>query len=83
MSNYPPGSMYGSGIYGDVVSLELECTDCDFEGTVDVVTDDWGHVGTWSCPDCKHDQEVDLRDYYGPDPDDAYDRMRDERSGIF
>lgn len=83
MSNYPPGSMRGSGIYTDVVPMTVTCSDCDWEGEADVTINDWGTTGSWQCPECLHDNEADLGDLGGPDPDDARDRMMDDRLGIY
>lgn len=82
MTNYPAGSMRGSGIYTQVVVMNLLCEtvdDCGFYGDVDVTVDDGG-LGYWTCPDCGTEHEIEMGDLE-PDPDEAYDRMRDERDG--
>lgn len=81
-SNYPPGSMRGSGIYSDETTLDVWCrnNECDFEGEVEVSVDD-DKQGHWTCTKCGTEQELDLAEHFGPDPDDAYDRARDERDG--
>lgn len=73
--------MVGSGIYSTTVDREVECANtewCDFVGSVEVYVDD-RKVGTWTCPQCSSEHELDFNEMYGPDPDEAYDRMRDER----
>lgn len=55
------------------------CADCNFDGTVTVTIDDRG-IGHWNCPSCGEEGEMDWLNE--PDPDDAYDRMRDERDGF-
>jgi hypothetical protein len=70
MSNYPEGSMKGSGIdsydYEDQRTCnsgyELEDgTECAFEGTVTVCVDDWGRR-SWECPKCDYEHEFDIED---------------------
>ncbi len=61
------GSMMGSGIYSEEVTLEVVCAeyggcDCDVETTKckgvweeDFHTDDWGRINQEiTCPQCKH-----------------------------
>ncbi len=43
-SNYPAGSMKGSGIYSEDVTLEVECGECGNTWEEDFQTDDWGDV---------------------------------------
>jgi len=43
MSNYPEGSMMGSGIYSEEVTYEVEC-ECGNLWEQDFMTDDWGNV---------------------------------------
>jgi hypothetical protein len=43
MSNYPAGSMMGSGIYSVEVTYEVEC-ECGNIWEQDFMTDDWGNV---------------------------------------
>lgn len=44
-SNYPEGSMRGSGIYSEEVSYDsFDCDSCgETNGDGEVSTDDWGH----------------------------------------
>ena len=60
--------------------LQADCIEdadivCEFEGEVDATLHDT--VARWDCPVCGQENETDVDD--GPDEDDAYDRMRDER----
>ena len=59
-SNYPEGSMRGSGIYAEDWSGVFYCSDCDDEYSLDGQTDDWGHQAFADCPDCGKQLEVDL-----------------------
>lgn len=43
-SNYPAGSMKGSGIDAEEVTLEVECGECGNAWEEDFTTDDWGNV---------------------------------------
>lgn len=94
MSNYPAGTMRGSGIYTTETTMQVQCgvdlnalgildevAYCAFSGEVDVTINDGGFLGYWTCPQCDFSHEMELDD--GPDPDDAYDRMREERDGFF
>lgn len=75
--HYPAGSMRGSGIFSDEIPVDVSCADdCDYEDRIDVMVDDWG-VGHWTCPN-GHENEVDVREYDEPDPDDARDRARED-----
>lgn len=58
-SNYPEGSMNGSGIYQKELAQYVYC-DCDFEGEVDTVVDDWNTQMSWACPVCKEEHTEDL-----------------------
>jgi hypothetical protein len=63
LSNYPEGSMRGSGIYATERDEELTCQSellneagdvigtCDFDGTVTAYVDDWGKAQL-ECPKC-------------------------------
>lgn len=42
--NYPEGSMKGSGIYSEDITLEVECEECGKAWEEDFQTDDWGNV---------------------------------------
>ena len=80
LSNYPPG------VTGNELAIagpdaeyddykECESLDCRFAGGVSC----WAYDGIehWECPDCGHDHEIELSDYY--DPDMAYDEARERR----
>lgn len=82
MSNYPEGlSMRGSGIYEREETRFVDCgayvpetgEHCEFSGDVDVHIDDWNQAA-WDCPDCGTQHEMEPPE---PDPDEAYERMRD------
>jgi hypothetical protein len=59
-SNYPEGSMRGSGIYAEDWSGIFYCSDCDDEYELDGQTDDWGYQAFAECPDCQKQLEIDL-----------------------
>lgn len=51
--NYPAGSMMGSGIYSQEITLEVEC-ECGNLWEQDFMSDDWGNVeDDVICPKCK------------------------------
>ena len=82
-SHYPAGSMRGSGIYSADFTMDVSCQDeCKWFGVGDVQVNDWG-TGTWVCPECLTEHEIEIEIEDGPDPDEAYDRMRDERDGFY
>jgi hypothetical protein len=65
------GSMYGSGIYSDTVSLTVEC-ECGNDWEQDFNTDDYGNVeDTVKCPSCntEFNFEREGEDINQPDPD--------------
>lgn len=80
MSNYPEGSMRGSGIYSYDYEEERTCesgyeledgTTCNFEGVTTICVDDWGSH-SWECEKCGHTHEIDVeaedpRNEYEPD----------------
>lgn len=73
MSNYPAGSMRGSGIYSydeDTV-LSDPCEQCGSEDGI-LFTDDWGTM-TLSCAKC--DFDFGEQEPEGPDPDHERDLM--------
>jgi hypothetical protein len=81
MSNYPEGSMRGSGIYSYDYEEDRVCesgyeledgTICNFEGTVTVLVDDWG-THRWECPKCDYEHEIDVE---GEDPRNEYEPDR-------
>jgi hypothetical protein len=61
------GSMMGSGIYSEEITLVVACPNekCDYNGEVELSTDDWGHNAYGECPKCDGDIEVDI----SPDED--------------
>lgn len=73
-SNYPAGSMRGSGIYSYDYEEERGCQDttCDFVGKVLIDVDDWG-THSWECPTCGYEQEIDLD---AEDPANEYEPDR-------
>lgn len=61
MSNYPPGSMMGSGIYSEAISISFTCANCEKENTnVDADTDDWKDTASGDCEYCGHENTVQL-----------------------
>jgi len=76
MSNYPEGSMRGSGIYSYQTTTNLICeaelengTYCDFDDEVDANVNDWGTMSA-TCPKCGHEHE-ELGSVNDPDNDPA------------
>lgn len=68
MSNYPEGSMRGSGIYSRDVYIEVECPECHEGWDDDFATDDWGNVDTTvPCPHCAIEVRVTSANNYGED----------------
>lgn len=54
-----------------------EDIECGFDGEVDDATyHRMADIVSWVCPRCSHENEEDAP---GPDPDRAYDEMRDAR----
>lgn len=72
-------STAGSGQDSSDCTESGECV-CGYSGSVEVVIDD-NKIGHWTCPACGQESEMDW--LFEPDPDDAYDRMRDERDGYY
>jgi hypothetical protein len=65
-SNYPEGSMRGSGIDAYEHTFEVTCSECNHQFEEDLVVDDWGHAGAeLICPKCKADfsWSVSMDDY--------------------
>lgn len=85
MSNYPEGSMRGSGIYSQEVSYdEFECENEECEKTNaagEAATDDWGNyiIECEFCGSTYRESSVseDRDDYYA-DRDDDDDRGYDD-----
>lgn len=76
-SNYPEGSMRGSGIYSVDVTLRVECEHCAYDWDEDFATDDWGNVGAdVVCPECK---ETFWFEAEQDEPEPDYDSMYKER----
>ena len=60
-SNYPPGSMMGSGIYSQEVSVSFTCKWCGRDNdNGDGVTDDSGYEVTVTCEHCKEENNIDI-----------------------
>ena len=75
-SNYPEGSMMGSGIYEEEVEMEVTCDHCDATYTALVVADDWGNINeTLECLECGKDFTF-KRDR--PDVEDDYQSWQDD-----
>lgn len=75
-SNYPEGSMNGSGIYAEDYSGTFYCSECDVEHELDGTTNDSQSYAYAFCPVCGKDLEVELpsRDDY---EDDYYQDYRE------
>ena len=85
MSNYPEGSMRGSGIYSQEVSyddFECENEECGkLNEAGETSTDDWGNYSV-ECDFCGYTNregslDQDREDY---EADRAYDEWRDNRN---
>jgi transcription elongation factor Elf1 len=59
-SNYPEGSMRGSGIYAEDYTGYFYCSECDTEHELDGTTDDYGLNASAECPDCGATLEKEL-----------------------
>lgn len=77
-SNYPPGSMMGSGIFAENWNGEMFCSQCDKDVEVEGSTDDWHNTAFAECPDCGKDLEKDISYESEPDYDSEYDRQRED-----
>lgn len=75
-SNYPEGSMMGSGIYAEEFEREMDCPECEKEVSVLFTTNDWQTEAGGQCPECGYEFDIEVSNE--PDPDEAYERMRDE-----
>ena len=74
------GSMMGSGIYSESVSLPVEC-ECGNDWEQDFNTDDWGSVEEMvKCPNCgnKFNFSHEAEESDGEDPDRLHDEMGEE-----
>lgn len=65
-SNYPAGSMRGSGIYSSDVTLNATCPneDCDFQDDLEMATNDWGNTAYGDCPKCDTEISIEIDDDY-------------------
>lgn len=81
-SNYPEGSMRGSGIYGESVEYnEFDCGDCGQNNPGgEVITDDWGRYEI-NCEFCsaKHRESSLKEDHDDYMADVAYDEWKDNQ----
>lgn len=78
-SNYPEGSMRGSGIYSEDYTGIFYCSNCEDEYTLDGQTDDFGDKAYADCPDCGSSIEKDLSDEGGVDEDAMYDNWKESQ----
>ena len=76
-SNYPSGSMIGSGIYSEDYSGAFYCSECDKEFELDGQTNDTGTMAYADCPKCETELELELD--LGYDEDYAYDNWRESQ----
>ena len=76
LSNYPPGSMVGSGIYSDDWDETRYCEACetDREGTGG--RNDWG-VRYWECGSCGASIDTVDDEYDVPEPPADWDVLPD------
>ncbi len=66
------GSMKGSGIYSEDITLEVECEECGKAWEEDFMTDDWGNVEADVKCECGHEwtfskEKEEIGDAYEPD----------------
>lgn len=68
-SNYPEGSMRGSGIYAMDYTGIFYCSNCDKEFELEGSTDDWGYNAYAECPECEKvlDKELPTREELADD----------------
>ncbi len=71
-SNYPEGSMKGSGIDSVDVTLEIECEECGKAWEEDFQTDDWGNISQEVKCECGYDwtfekEQEEIGSAYEPD----------------
>jgi predicted RNA-binding Zn-ribbon protein involved in translation (DUF1610 family) len=78
-SNYPEGSMRGSGIYAEDYSGVFYCDNCEDEYLLDGQTDDWGHNASAECPDCGAILELEIPSRDERDEDADYEAYRDSQ----
>ena len=52
-SNYPEGSMKGSGIDVDEVAVTRYCVDCEQDFETIAYTNDWHTEMAYECPTCQ------------------------------
>jgi hypothetical protein len=76
LSNYPPGVTGNEyEIAGPDYERETDDFLCPNCGGIEGLEAGYHHVHWIDCLTCDH--RVELGDDYGPDPDEAYDRMRE------
>ena len=72
------GSMKGSGIFSEDITLSVDCEECGHVWDEDLVTDDWGAISNKVvCPSCKYEftYERNASDYNeDPDQDWLFDK---------
>ena len=69
-------SMRGSGIYTEVRHTpSVTCDECGWSGDMDVVWDDYD-IGHFECPECSEESVIEPPE---PDPDETYERLREQR----
>lgn len=59
-SNYPEGSMRGSGIYAEDYTGNFYCSNCDKEFELEGSTDDWQMNAYAECPECEANLEIEI-----------------------
>jgi transcription elongation factor Elf1 len=62
MSNYPPGSMMGSGIFSVEVPVEFTCTACGKDNDTEGDTNDWGTEVYVMCTHCREEHTFDIEE---------------------
>jgi DNA-directed RNA polymerase subunit RPC12/RpoP len=78
-SNYPEGSMRGSGIYAQDYTGVFYCDTCEDEFELDGSTDDWQSNAYADCPKCGQQLEVELPSRDERDEDADYDAWRESQ----
>jgi Zn finger protein HypA/HybF involved in hydrogenase expression len=63
-SNYPEGSMRGSGIYSEDYEGTFSCSECEKDYELEGQTNDWGTMAYAICPDCNSELEIEIDTEY-------------------
>ena len=81
MTHYSSGLPYLEDIVVEI-TREAQCMSCEIEEEVEGTHYRDSETFVWECPKCLYRNETDLPVYSEPDPNETYDRWRDERNGL-